>query len=279
MFLVTNLNTKREWQADSRDELLYQLDVENTRLRREDSYGIKVQHLNEETGEILEETFLTLPLDITVDELLADFGRKRPKKKKGFPFFGLFRRKPKKKQEEEEEPSFPNLGSRQEQDPEPELASVDSILEETATRGDEEAQSEEPEEVYTEEATAEAEEPEEVVAEEVEQPSEEIEQSEIDEDIQEVSAPAHTNDQSDTSTSPSFMTFRKKETNVERYEMPPTPTSLQEKFSLELEQEILEIDEEMRSLHKRLAQLAHDRENHLKLYQTIQNVALPHPKE
>ncbi|HEM3587012.1 TPA: hypothetical protein U1B91_000258 [Streptococcus suis] len=267
MFLVTNLNTKREWQADSRDELLYQLDVENTRLRREDSYGIKVQHLNEETGEILEETFLTLPLDITVDELLADFGRKGKKKKRVLPFFGLFRRKLKKKQEEEEKPSFPNLGSRQEQEPELELASVDSILEETATRGDGGAHSEETEDVYTEEAIAE------------EQPSEEIEQSEIDEDIQEVSAPAHTNDQSDTSTSPSFMTFRKKETNVERYEMPPTPTSLQEKFSLELEQEILEIDEEMRSLQERLAQLAHDRENHLKLYQTIQNVALPHPKE
>ncbi|WP_105116126.1 hypothetical protein [Streptococcus suis] len=276
MFLVTNLNTKREWQADSRDELLYQLDVENTRLRREDSYGIKVQHLNEETGEILEETFLTLPLDTTVDELLTGFGRKGKKKKRVLPFFGLFRRKPKKKQEEEEKPSFPNLGSRQEQESELELASVDSILEETAT----EAQSEETEEAYTEEATAEVEELEEVVAEEeVVQPSEEVEQSEIDEDIQDVSVPAHTHDQSPTSTSPSFMTFRKKETNVERYEMPPTPTSLQEKFSLELEQEILEIDEEMRSLHKHLAQLAHDRENHLKLYQTIQNVALPHPKE
>lgn len=273
MFLVTNLNTKREWQVDSRDELLYQLDVENSRLRREDSYGIKLQHVNEETGEILEETFLTLPLDTTVDDLLVGFGRKGKKKKRVLPFFGLFRRKPKKKQEEE--PSSPNLGSRQEQESELELASVDSILEETAT----EAQSEETEAAYTEEATAEAEELEEVVAEEVEQPSEEVEQSEIDKGIQEVSAPAHTHTQSDTSNSLSFVTFRKKEANVGRYEMPPTPTSLQEKFSLELEQEILEIDEEMRSLQERLAQLAQDRENHLKLYQTIQNVALPYPKE
>lgn len=102
MFQVQNQATYSQFQVNTRDELLLELDLLNARQKKKGAVAtFDLSHLDQD-GRLLEKRSLTFPLETTVDEALADFSPAEQKKAGFFKRLFSFKKKEKKVEVPEE---------------------------------------------------------------------------------------------------------------------------------------------------------------------------------
>ncbi|CYX35936.1 Uncharacterised protein [Streptococcus suis] len=153
MYKVRNLLTFREWQVDTRDELLSELEVLNARKQALDPVDdLEIIHYSAE-GVALASTVLKVPFNGTIDEQLTGFGYEKSKVDPLQFFKGLFGSKKKESEKpsevliEEMDKKIPVSSEAVEATPdETSTATLDRILESTSLSPEEKQVIEEEEE-------------------------------------------------------------------------------------------------------------------------------------
>lgn len=88
MYNLTNLTTQENHGFENRDQLLAFLDQQNAICQTDgQQLTLKLNHVDHDSGEILDNMTISLPLERDVDSLLLNFG-KAEKKKLPIPSFG-----------------------------------------------------------------------------------------------------------------------------------------------------------------------------------------------
>lgn len=106
MYTVKHDLTHYEWSTNSKDDLLFELDIlQKKHSERGSSESLSIRYMDD-TKQIVDERTLTLPLTESIDDYLSDFGvadTAVPEKKKRFSMFGsLFSRRKNSSIESEE---------------------------------------------------------------------------------------------------------------------------------------------------------------------------------
>lgn len=120
MYNLTNLTTQENRGFENRDQLLAFLDQQNAICQTDgQQLTLKLNHVDHDSGEILDNMTISLPLERDVDSLLLNFG-KAEKKKLPIPSFGKRPRdRPKPVAQEPAEQEEPKLSKKEKVRPAP----------------------------------------------------------------------------------------------------------------------------------------------------------------
>lgn len=259
MYKVRNLLTFREWQVDTRDELLSELEVLNARKQALDPVDdLEIIHYSAE-GVALASTVLKIPFSGTIDEQLTGFGYEKSKADPLQFFKGLFGSKKKESEKPSEVPveevgeEIPVSSEAVEATPdETSAATLDQILESTSLSLEQKQaveEEEEPEDIHEDIAVPVADEQ----LPEVDTGSQEVESQVIEEEQDEEIA------QTQILRSEPIL----KVTNASDIET-LSPTFLQQQYVAQLQGEVDRMDELIDRLQKQ-------KQGHLALLEHIEN--------